>query len=247
MRAGSRLGNLWLTVTTPYQRWCARNSLGPYSRAVTLEERLVPGLADAARPAPPVRHRDRVEANARLTGATGALLFLLFAAEGVTIVRIVPLLGPHVVIGMVIVPVVAVKVGSTTYRFARYYLKSPDFRAKGPPPALLRVLGPLLVLLTVVMLATGIALVFAGALTTLGSKLLLAHKVSFVLWIAVLVVHVLGHIVETARLAPLDFYWRTRRIVVGAGKRQWLLAASICVGVLLGAVLGAQIPHFLAT
>ncbi|MHB1599062.1 MAG: hypothetical protein ACYCXY_09265 [Acidimicrobiales bacterium] len=247
MRAGSRLGNLWLAVTTPYQRWCVRNSLGSRSRAIPLEEWLVPGLADAARPAPPVRHRDRVEANARLTGATGALLFLLFAAEGVTIVRIVPLLKPHVVIGMVIVTVVAVKIGSTTYRFARYYLKSPDFRAKGPPPTLLRVLGPLLVLLTVTVLATGIGLMFAGALTPLGQQLLLAHKVSFVLWIAVTAVHVIAHLRDTARLAPLDLYWRTRRIVVGAGKRQWLLAASLCIGAVLGAVLAAQIPHFFAT
>jgi hypothetical protein len=188
-----------------------------------------------------------VEANARLTGATAAVLLLLFAIEGVTILRIIPLLKLHVIIGMVVVPVVAVKIGSTTYRFARYYLKSPDFRAKGPPPALLRVLGPLLVLLTVVLLATGIALIFAGSQTPLGNKLLLAHKVSFVLWIAVLVVHVLGHLVETARLAPLDLYWRTRRIVVGAGTRQWLLASSICAGAILGVVVAARIPHFLST
>ena len=245
MREGSRLGNLWLAIVTPYQRWCVRNSVGPRARAVPLEEWLVPELVPP--PAAPVRHRDRVEANARLTGATGAVLFLLFAIEGVTILRIIPLLKLHVIIGMVVVPVVAVKIGSTTYRFARYYLKSPDFRAKGPPPALLRVLGPLLVLLTVVLLATGIALIFAGSQTSLGNRLLLAHKVSFVLWIAVLVVHVLGHLVETARLAPLDLYWRTRRIVVGAGTRQWLLASSICAGAILGVVVAARIPHFLST
>jgi|GEM_PF-1496964 hypothetical protein len=245
MREGSRLGNLWSSMVTPYQRWCVRNSLGARARAVPLEEWLVPELVPP--PPAPVRHRDRVEANARLTGATGAVLLLLFAAEGVTILRIVPLLRLHVIIGMVVVPVVAVKVASTTYRFARYYLKSPDFRAKGPPPALLRVLGPLLVLLTAVMLATGIALIFAGALTPLGNKLLLAHKVSFVLWIAVLAIHVLGHLVETARLAPLDLYWRTRRIVVGAGKRQWLLATSICLGAILGVVVAARIPHFFST
>ena len=35
-------------------------------------------------------------------------------------------------IGMVLIPPVALKLGSTGYRFARYYLGSPVYRAKGP-------------------------------------------------------------------------------------------------------------------
>ena len=51
------------------------------------------------------------------------------------------------------------KIGSTGWRFVRYYRGSPAYRRKGPPPVLLRLLGPAVVILTVVLLASGVALV----------------------------------------------------------------------------------------
>ena len=178
---------------------------------------------------------ERVEANARLTAMTGALLLVLLAAEGFTILRIHKLLTLHVVIGMVLVPPVLVKSGSTTWRFARYYLGSPEYRRKGPPPALLRLLGPFLVVLTVAVLGSGIALLLGP--TSARSELLLIHKATFILWIAAMAAHVLGHLVDTARLAPKDFYWRTRRQVRGAGMRQWVLVGAFCLGLLLAVVV----------
>ncbi len=62
-----------------------------------------------------------VEGNDRLTAASGGLLFLLLAAEGVTILFIRPLLSAHVFIGMLLIPPVALKLGSTGWRFLRYY------------------------------------------------------------------------------------------------------------------------------
>src|SRR5579863_2660040 len=62
-----------------------------------------------------------VESNARLTAATAAVLLVLLAAEGVTILRIHALLTPHVVIGMLLVPPILLKIGSTGWRFVRYY------------------------------------------------------------------------------------------------------------------------------
>ena len=70
-----------------------------------------------------------------------ALLLVLLVAEGLTILHVHSLLTPHVVIGMVLVPVVLLKIGSTTWRFARYYLGDPEYRRKGPPALLLRLLG----------------------------------------------------------------------------------------------------------
>jgi len=40
-----------------------------------------------------------VEGNARLTGVTGAALFVLLAAEGITILRIHDLITAHVFVG----------------------------------------------------------------------------------------------------------------------------------------------------
>ena len=184
------------------------------------------------------------EANARLTGSTAAVLLVLLAAEGVTILRVHALLTPHVFIGMLLVPPVLVKVGTTTYRFARYYGGAPAYRHKGPPPPLLRLLGPLVVILTLLVLGSGVALLLAG--TSLRSSLATLHKASFVLWFAVMAVHVLGHLQETARLAHRDWYGRSRREIGGAGLRQWTLAASLAVGLLLGVVFAAKVGSYLA-
>jgi hypothetical protein len=183
------------------------------------------------------RRADSVEANARLTGSTAALLLVLLGAEGATIPFIHPLLTAHVVIGMILVPPLLVKIGSTGYRFVRYYRGDPAYRRKGAPPALLRLLGPFVVALTVAVFASGIALLFTGSRWR--ADLLLVHKASFVLWFGAMTVHVLGHLVDTARLAPLDWYGRARRDIAGAGARQWLLVASLAVGILLAvAVVG---------
>jgi hypothetical protein len=180
-----------------------------------------------------------VESNARLTGMTAAVLLVLLAVEGFTILRIGRLLTLHVVIGMVLVPPTLLKIGSTTWRFARYYLGSPAYTRKGPPPALLRLLGPFLVVLTVAVIGSGIALLLGP--TSTRSQFLLLHKATFVLWLAAMAFHVLAHIVDTARLAPKDFYWRTRRQVRGASTRQWALVGALCIGLLLAVLVAPKV------
>lgn len=191
------------------------------------------GRVDDVRP----KH-DRVEANARLTAATAAVLLVLLAIEGFTLVQIHPLLNVHVFVGMLLIPPVLLKIGSTTWRFAKYYLGDPEYRRKGPPVALLRLLGPVVVLLTGLVLASGVALLFVSA--GLRTTLLFVHKASFVLWFVVMTVHVLGHLLDTAKLAPRDWYWRTRRQIAGASRRQWVLAAAVVLGLVIGAV---TLPH----
>lgn len=188
-----------------------------------------------------------VEGNARLTGTTAAVLLVLLAVEGLTLVRIStrPMLTAHIVVGMVLVPPVLVKVGSTSWRFVRYYTGHPAYRRRGAPAPLLRVLGPALVLLTAVLFASGILLVLLNG--QVRTTLLLVHKASFVLWFVVMVVHVLGHVVETSHLAPRDFVARTRRQVRGASLRVWLVAASLALGVVLGAAIEPRIAPWLAS
>jgi hypothetical protein len=183
-----------------------------------------------------------VESNARLTGMTAAVLLVLLAIEGVTVLRVGALLSWHVFIGMLLVPPVLLKMGSTTWRFARYYLGAPGYRRKGPPAALLRLLGPIVVILTVVLFASGIAVVLAPH--SLRHSLLFAHKASFVLWFGAMTIHVLGHLLDMARLAPLDWARRTRQDVAGATARQWALAASLVVGVGLGVLMLGPAAHY---
>ena len=192
-----------------------------------------------------IEGREGVEANARLTASTSAILFLLLAAEGFTLLRIHGLLSAHVFIGMLLIPPVLVKIGSTSYRVVRYYLGSPAYRQSGPPPRALRVLGPFVVVLTVAVLGTGIALLVAQP--SLRPILLSLHKASFVVWFGAMAIHVLGHIADTTKVAPLDWMGRTRRLVARARLRQWTLVSSVGAGALLGWLLLSQVGQWLAS
>jgi len=140
--------------------------------------------------------------NERLTAATGVVLLVLLAALGVTILRIRPLLSVHMFLGVLLIGPVALKMGSTGYRFTRYYTAEPRYRRKGPPPALLRLLAPLVVLSTVVVFASGVALLLIGPSSR--QPLLLVHKASFFVWLAATAVHVLGHLADLPRALGAD-------------------------------------------
>src|SRR5436305_690510 len=99
------------------------------------------------------------EGNARLTGTTGVLLIALLAVEGVTILFIGPLMSTHVFVGLLLVPPLALKLGSSGWRFACYYVRRPEYLAKGPPHVVLRVLvAPVVVVSTLFVFGTGIAM-----------------------------------------------------------------------------------------
>ena len=135
------------------------------------------------------------EGNERLTVLTGLLLLALLAVLGVTIVWIGQLLWLHLFLGLLLIGPVVLKLLSTGYRFVRYYTASPTYRSKGPPPRILRLLGPLVVLSTLAVFGTGVGLLLLGPSSR--HPLLLLHKVSFFAWIAFTGVHVLGHLRET--------------------------------------------------
>ncbi len=178
-----------------------------------------------------------VEGNAPLTASVAAVLLVLLAVEGVTLLEVGTLFRVHVFVGMLLVPPVLLKSASTGYRFFRYYTRSALYVRRGPPPLLLRVLGPAVVLLTFGVVTTGIV-----ALWTPGSGrsvALVLHKASFVLWFAAMTVHVLGHLVGTLRLALSDWV-RVDRVVAGAGLRRAALLASLVAGVGLGALALGQ-------
>jgi hypothetical protein len=129
---------------------------------------------------------------------TGLLLIVLLAVLGVTIVRIGQLLWLHLFLGLVLLGPIVLKLLSTGYRFVRYYTSNPAYRRKGPPPTMLRVLGPMVVILTAVVFATGVVLLLLGRSSR--GPFVALHKVSFIIWIVVTAVHVLGHLPEITRL-----------------------------------------------
>jgi hypothetical protein len=132
--------------------------------------------------------------NEQLTAATSLVLLVLLGLLGVTIVQIGALLNVHMFVGMLLIGPIALKMASTGYRFVRYYAANPRYRAKGPPPTALRLIAPIVVLSTIVVFASGVALLLAGP----GSRGTLTplHKASFIVWLVFVAPHVLGHLVE---------------------------------------------------
>jgi hypothetical protein len=175
------------------------------------------------------------ERNSRLTALTGAVLLVLLAVEGVTLLSLRAMLSWHIFVGVLVVPIVALKLGSTGYRFYRYYTRRPDFVRAGPPHPLLRLLGPVVVLSTVVLLGTGLALIAVGPS---GSFVLLLHKASFVVWLGALGAHVLGHLGRLPRALNGDL--SARDGLGGSRRRALLIAGAVVIGAIAAV---AVLPH----
>lgn len=168
--------------------------------------------------------------NERLTAGAAVALLLLLAVEGVTLLALRQLLSVHIFVGALLIPPVLLKLGSTGYRFVRYYTRNPEYFAKGPPHPLLRGIAPLLVLSTLVMFASGVALILAGPSSK--DSLLPFHKISFIVWGLFFGVHVLGHVLELPRAVRPDL----GRVadVPGRTLRWMLLGVALMGGVGVG-------------
>jgi hypothetical protein len=161
--------------------------------------------------------------NEQLTAVVAGVLLLLLAIEGATLLRLESLLTVHAFVGMLLIPVVALKLASTGWRMLRYYRRSEEYVGLGPPPFLLRALvAPVLVLSTLVLFATGVALLALGQ--TEGTLVGL-HKASFVAWVGAAAVHVLAHAPKLPRLVRA----RARGVVL----RVALVAGAVAAGALL--------------
>ena len=155
-------------------------------------------LADrpTTEPARRARRLGGVEVNELLTSSAAALLSILLIAEGITILNMRGLRGPHMFIGLMLIPPIALKLASTGYRFARYYTGAPVYVAKGPPQLALRALAPLLVATTVMIFVTGVWLLILGHHS---DQVLMLHKVAFIVWSGVFGVHFLAHLPRAGR------------------------------------------------
>ncbi|HEV3171295.1 MAG TPA: hypothetical protein VGZ32_13175 [Actinocrinis sp.] len=200
--------------------------------------------ADAPRRTASTRGRGGADGNERLTAITGVVLLVLFAAEGVTLLQLRGLLYWHYFIGLLLIGPVCVKIASTAYRFTRYYTRHPEYVRKGPPAPLLRLLGPFVILTSVGVLGTGVALGLAGTRTYAGVPILLLHKASFVLWAAVMTAHVLAYVWRLPALVGADLRSSRGRRAMGAiGGRglRWSITAVGLGGGLVAAMAGAHL------
>jgi len=214
----------------------------------------------APQPPPPALTAQRsggAEGNEQLTAMTGAVLLILLAVECYTILRIGRLLTLHVFLGMLLLGPVTLKATSVLYRFVRYYTGSAPYRRKGPPALPLRLIGPVIMLLTACVFGSGIMLAITGPSYGPPSGWLVVHRISFIAWAFFIVIHVAAYLPRLPRLLvaearsarvppgaagrpatgrPAGVGWPARRAieVLGArGTRLALLIASLLVGLVI--------------
>ena len=175
-----------------------------------------------------------VAGNSRLTGVTAAVLLIALAVEGVTIYDVRQMVVIHFFVGLFLIPVTTLKLASTGWRFAKYYRRDPAYMRKGPPHPVLRILGPLVVVSTISLLSTGVALLVLGPNSSSRDTVTTLHQGSFIVWVSAMTIHVLGHIRETYTLTKSEVAPGATARVAGRGKRGALVAVSLAVGLGLG-------------
>ena len=171
--------------------------------------------------------------NEQLTAIVAALLVPLLLAEAATLLNIRSLLTVHAFIGMLLVPVVAVKLASAGWRMIRYYAGREEYVRRGPPQLAIRlVVAPVLVASTVVLFGTGVALL---ALDRAQGSLVGLHKASFVVWGGAFGLHF---------LTRAGLLWRAlRRRVPGLSLRLAAATLSIVAGVALATLTLPAVDH----
>jgi hypothetical protein len=212
-----------------------------------LSEAVVAAVAEATgqtHRANPVRPRTGGPAgNAVLTAWIGLVLLLGSLGELLTLVSIHNLISWHVAIGAVLVPPAVLKTGSTGWRMVRYYLGNRPYEEAGPPPTPLRLLGPLVVVSTLGLLATGVWLVVLGPESSHRSVFSLVgfrvdwvtlHQAFFAVWCVVTGLHLLGRLVPAlwvtvgpARSAHVPGAWARWLLLAGTAASSAALAVAL--------------------
>lgn len=182
-----------------------------------------------------------VEGNARLTALTGLVLTALLLVEGFTILDVRGLLTLHMFVGLMLIPPVLLKTGTTMYRFGSYYAGRDAYVHRGPPHVVLRMIGPLVVLSTLAVLGTGVWLLVLGHND---DTVLTLHQAAFIGWVALMTLHFLGHAWEALVVGWRDVSRRGADPVRRrSGLRLVVVAASLLIGV---GVAAAAMPSSLS-
>jgi hypothetical protein len=171
--------------------------------------------------------------NEQLTAIVATILLVLLAAEGATLLHMQSLLTAHAFIGMLLIPVVALKLGSTGWKMLRYYLGGEEYVRRGPPHPFIRMLvAPVLVVSTISLFATGVWLL---AIDRTGGMLVGLHKASFVVWLGAMGIHVLTRIWSL----PAMLRWRE----TGAMLRVAAIGGTLALGVVLATLTLPAADH----
>lgn len=166
------------------------------------------------------------EGNRRLTALLGAALLAGIVVElGTLVLGLQATLAVHIFVGVMLIPVVLLKLASTGWRMLRYYTHAPSYRREGPPRPLLRGLAPIVVGATLALLGSGVGLVVSGPHARFFGAV---HGASFAVFLIVVGIHALAHLPKLRRLAFAD--WVRGRRPQGHFVRRSAVAFSVVAG-----------------
>jgi len=182
--------------------------------------------------------------NERLTAAVGLFLLAPILVEVATILLGVhTFMSVHVFVGLALIPPVLLKLGSTAWRFARYYTRSRPYVALGPPQIAMRLLAPLFVAATIVLFGSGVAMgLLHGQALDWARRL---HGPASVLWLGLLGLHVLVYFTRAVRRTVEDTAPEPRSRARGAAVRALALVAAIVSGVVIAAATVPAQHHWI--
>ena len=173
------------------------------------------------------------DGNEQLTAIVATVLLVLLAVEGATLLNVRSLLTVHAFVGVLLIPVVAVKLASTGWRMLRYYLGAHEYVRRGPPHILLRtIVAPVVVASTIVLLGSGVALLVLGQRE---GALVGLHKASFLVWFGATAVHVLTRVLQLPSAIRLPS--------PGLALRLGIVGASLVTGLALATVSLPAVDH----
>jgi hypothetical protein len=172
--------------------------------------------------------------NGLLTAYLGLLLLALVLGELVTVLDVEGMLTWHLALGALLVPPALAKTMTTGWRAAGYYLGGKARSDIEPPPMPMRLLGPLVVVSTLGLLGTGLALVAlgpdAGRQPNLwfGLDVLTLHQAAFIVFDVAAGLHLLARFVPAVRRVS----GRVERAVPGRSARACALVVTLAAAAL---------------
>lgn len=174
-----------------------------------------------------------VRSNLRLTAVVGVLMLVPLVVVSLTGLAFDQFWRVHYFAGFLVVPLLLVKLGSTGWRMARYYLGNPRYRAAGPPRPLLRVMAPLFVVSTIVLFVSGIVMWFAHSRLQPWSTL---HTDSAVVFAITGSIHVLAYVRRAGTETAAELSRRRRDAIPRRARRRGAMIATLAVGLVLAVV-----------
>ena len=171
--------------------------------------------------------------NERLTATVGLLVIVPVLVEIATVLLGVhTFMSAHVFVGLALIPAVLLKLGSTGWRFVRYYTRNRGYVELGAPQLAMRLLAPLFVAATVVLFGSGVAMgLLHGHALTIARNL---HGPASVIWLVLLGLHVLVYLRRAVERAGQEAVPGRRRAARGTAARMGAVVAAVVCGVVLG-------------